>query len=195
MRFEDFLQKTSFSQEEVLGIAYGLYQKDFPNHQMRLPLPPMLMIDEVTHISREAQKRSIVAKRKVRLDDWFFQCHFLNDPVQPGCLGVDAIWQLLGFYAFACGAKGVGRALGSKEIEFFGQIRPKNREIRFQIDVRRYQQLPTTDTAMVIGTGQVFVDDELIYIIRDAKVGTFLDICYDTYPFDAPNAVGGEIKK
>lgn len=193
MNYEEFLQKTSFSFEEVLGIAHGSLQKG--SFQGRLPLPPMLMIDRILEISREPQKRFIIAERDVRLDDWFFQCHFLGDPVQPGCLGVDAIWQLLGFYAFACGAQGVGRALGCKEVLFFGQIRPKNRVVRYEVEIRRLQVLPSNQTAMVIGLGKVFVDNEPIYEIRDAKVGTFLDIQYATYPFDDPNAVGGEIKR
>ena len=77
----------------------------------------------------------------MRLDDWFFQCHFTRDPVQPGCLGVDAVWQLLGFYCVWAGALGSGRALGSGEIEFFGQIRPHDRLVRYEIDVRRYSEL------------------------------------------------------
>ncbi len=190
MKYSQFLQKTSFNQAELLGLAHGSLQgEDFPSDLGRLPTPPMLMIDRIINISRDPAARKIVAEQDVRLDAWFFQCHFLSDPVQPGCLGVDAVWQLLGFYCVASGALGTGRALGSKEIGFFGQIRPHNKIVRYEIDIRKYQQF-STGNAMIVGSAKVFVDGEHIYDIRDAKVGTFDKIRYDNYPFANPNAIG-----
>lgn len=191
MKYADFLKKTSFSQEELLAFAYGTLCEDFPSDIGRLPLPPMLMVDKITALSREHGNAYLVAEREVRLDDWFFHCHFLGDPVQPGCLGVDAVWQLLGFFCVISGAQGTGRALGCKEVNFFGQIRPRNRVVRYEIAIRRYQTKPSDQTAVVIGSGKVFVDEEQIYEIKDAKVGTFKGIKYHNYPFADPNSTGG----
>ncbi len=150
------------------------------------------MIDRITHFS--IPEKSIIAEKDVKIDDWFFLCHFLKDPVQPGCLGVDAIWQLLGFYLAGGGAMGAGRALGCKEVEFFGQIRPLNKLIRYEVAIRKCQMNPETQTALVIGTGKVFVDDEHIYTIHDAKVGTFLGLQYPNFPFENKNGFGGSSK-
>lgn len=191
MKYSEFLEKTSFTQAELLGMAYGTLQsEDFPQDLGRLPLPPMLMIDRIIEISRDPNARRIVAEQDIRLDAWFFQCHFLGDPVQPGCLGVDAVWQLLGFYCVCSGALGTGRALGSKEIGFFGQIRPHNKIVRYEIDIRKFQCSPTTRNGMIVGSAKVFVDGEHIYDIRDAKVGTFNNIRYNNYPFPGPNSIG-----
>lgn len=191
MKYQEFIKKSSFSQAELLGLAHGTLQgDDFPADIGYPPLPPMLMIDRIVEISRDPTARKIIGERDVRIDDWFFQCHFRGDPVQPGCLGVDAVWQLLGMYCVASGALGSGRALGCKEVNFFGQIRPHNHLVRYEIDIRRYQCLPSSGTAVVIGTAKVLVDGEAIYEIRDAKVGTFPGIRYANYPFKGPNSVG-----
>ena len=110
--------------------------------EVRLPLPPMLMVDRIVDIESHGVRGRMVAERDVRIDDWFFQCHFQDDPVQPGCLGVDAVWQLLGFYCAWSGALGSGRALGCGEIEFSGQIRPRDHVVRYEITVRRCAALP-----------------------------------------------------
>ncbi len=191
MRYEDFLQKSNFSQEELLGIAWGSLVEDAPDEFIRLPTPPMLMLDRVTEITHEGPRGTIVAERDVRLDDWFFQCHFASDPVQPGCLGVDAIWQLLGFYCGLRGGKGTGRALGCKEVEFSGQIRPHNKLVRYEVTVRRYADLKESGTSAVIGSGRVLVDGELIYTVNDAKVGLYPGIAYRDYPARSSHAVGG----
>ncbi len=194
MKYADFLKKDSFSHQELLGFAYRTLICDPPESMMlTLPTPPMLMIDKVLSISKDSNAMSLIAEKKVHLDDWFFQCHFRYDPVQPGCLGVDAIWQLLGFYCACSGAVGTGRALGCKEIDFFGQIRPHNRIVRYEITIRRQQMHPQLLTAVIIGSGKVFVDDQHIYTVKDAKVGTFLKINYANYPFLNDNAIGGAI--
>jgi 3-hydroxyacyl-[acyl-carrier protein] dehydratase/trans-2-decenoyl-[acyl-carrier protein] isomerase len=153
----------------------------------------MLMVDRVTEISRNGRQGRLVAERAVRLDDWFFQCHFTNDPVQPGCLGVDAVWQLLGFYCNWAGGLGSGRALGSGEIEFFGQIRPHDRVVRYEIDVKRYSELKASGSAIAIGDATVLVDGEPIYTIRSAKSGLFRGIAYTDYPRLGRNARGGRL--
>lgn len=196
IRAEDLIKKTSFTKQELLASAMGNLLED-PCHDIypRLPAPPLLMFDRIVAITHHGRKGSIVAEQEIALDDWFFQCHFRQDPVQPGCLGVDAIWQLLGFYAFLRGAKGVGRALGAKEIEFFGQIRPHNKIVRYELTIKRYQEIPLKQATLIVGTGKVFVDGSLIYIINDAKVGTFVNIDYLNYPHQHANALGGKMIK
>jgi 3-hydroxyacyl-[acyl-carrier protein] dehydratase/trans-2-decenoyl-[acyl-carrier protein] isomerase len=177
-------------------MAYGRLVKDPPEEfQARLPLPPMLMVDKVTEITRSGARGRLVAEREVRLDDWFFQCHFLGDPVQPGCLGVDAIWQLIGMYCAWSGALGTGRALGCKEVEFFGQIRPHDGVVRYEIDIVRYQELLASGSAVAIGDAKVLVDGQEIYEIKRAKVGVFRDIDYADYPWPSPHSRGGRLEE
>jgi 3-hydroxyacyl-[acyl-carrier protein] dehydratase/trans-2-decenoyl-[acyl-carrier protein] isomerase len=191
MLYEDFLKRSYFDHDEVLGLAWGTLVEDPPEEFIRFPIPPMLMIDRVVEISHDGPRGRIVAERDVRIDDWFFQCHFGGDPVQPGCLGVDAIWQLIGFYCGLRGGEGSGRALGCKEIEFSGQIRPHDKLVRYEIEIRRYSELKASGSAVAIGTGRVLVDGEHIYTIKDAKVGLFLGIAYPDYPHRSVNSSGG----
>jgi 3-hydroxyacyl-[acyl-carrier protein] dehydratase / trans-2-decenoyl-[acyl-carrier protein] isomerase len=191
MRHAELMQATRLSREELLGLAQGNLVEDAPAEFMRLPAPPMLMFDRVVELRRDGVKGRIVAEQDIHLTDWFFQCHFRGDPVQPGCLGVDAVWQLLGLYCGCSGAAGSGRALGCKEVEFSGQIRPYNRVVRYEVDVRRFSLLKESGSAVAIGTGSVLVDGELVYTIKDAKVGMFLGIAYPDYPRPSANSRGG----
>jgi 3-hydroxyacyl-[acyl-carrier protein] dehydratase/trans-2-decenoyl-[acyl-carrier protein] isomerase len=191
MRYAEFVERTSFSYEELLGISQGNLVSDAPAQFIRLPAPPMLMIDRVVELRRDGVKGRIVGEQDIHVDDWFFHCHFRGDPVQPGCLGVDAVWQLVGLYIAANGAPGSGRALGCKEVEFAGQIRPYNKVVRYEVDIRRFSRLEQSGSAVAIGTGKVLVDGEHIYTVRDAKVGMFLDIGYPDYPARSKNSVGG----
>ena len=192
LTYAEFLKKTDFTQSELLASAWGTLVSDPPKEGLSsIPAPPMLMIDRIVEIRHNGNQGRIVAEQDIRIDAWFFQCHFRNDPVQPGCLGVDAVWQLIGFYAGLRGAKGAGRALGSKEIEFFGQIRPHNRVVRYEIDIRRFVELPESRSAVAIGNAEVKVDGEVVYKIREAKVGMFQDIRYPDYPSLSKNAIGG----
>jgi 3-hydroxyacyl-[acyl-carrier protein] dehydratase/trans-2-decenoyl-[acyl-carrier protein] isomerase len=192
--YEEFQGRSHFSEEEVLAIAHGRLIDDAPpGCKARLPLPPMLMVDRIEHVSRKGNRGRMIAERDVRLDDWFFQCHFLGDPVQPGCLGVDGVWQLLGLYCSWNGALGSGRALGCAEVEFLGQIRPHDRVVRYEIDIVRYQDLPKSGSAITIGDAQVLVDGEVIYEIKRAKVGVFQDIDYADYPWPSQHSRGGRM--
>jgi 3-hydroxyacyl-[acyl-carrier protein] dehydratase/trans-2-decenoyl-[acyl-carrier protein] isomerase len=195
LSYRAFQERTYFSKAELLAVAYGRLVTDPPDEFCRLPAPPMLMVDRIVEIEKNGPKGRIVGEQDVSLDDWFFQCHFDGDPVQPGCLGVDAVWQLLGFYCGCCGSVGRGRALGCKEIAFEGQIRPYNKLVRYDIDVRRYTVLQGGNASLIIGSGKVIVDDELIYTITDAKVGIFTGIGYPDYPLRSGNAVGGIMKR
>lgn len=194
IKYSDYLQKTSFSKQELLAFSWGSLIKDPPIEGCGiLPAPPMLMFDRVTRIERIGNKGHIVAEQDISLGDWFFQCHFRDDPVQPGCLGVDAVWQLIGFYATLCGARGAGRALGAKEIDFFGQIRPHNKLVRYEVNIKRYIQRKLAGSAIAIGSATVLVDEQPIYTIKDARVGIFTGIQYRNYPHLDHNSVGGNL--
>lgn len=191
IRYGEFIERTSFTQPELLALAHGTLVDDPPDEFVRLPAPPMLMIDRVVELHRDGARGRIVGEQDIHLTDWFFQCHFRSDPVQPGCLGVDAVWQLVGLYCAAAGARGSGRALGCKEVEFAGQIRPHDRIVRYEVDIRRFSRLEESGSAVAIGTAKVLVDGELIYTIRDAKVGMFLGIAYGDYPAASARSKGG----
>jgi len=196
VKYAEFRARDHFDQAELLALSQGHLIEDAPPaYEVRLPMPPMLMLDRITEISRSGSRGRIVAERDVRLDDWFFQCHFKGDPVQPGCLGVDAVWQLLGFYCNWAGGLGSGRALGCGEIEFYGQIRPHDRVVRVEIDVRRYAELPESGSVIAIGDATLSVDGEPIYTIARAKTGLFRDIAYRGYPNPSPLGRGGRMER
>lgn len=191
MQYSEFIKRDHFSYKELLGISQGNLVEDPPEEFIRLPAPPMLMVSRVVELDRRGARGRIVGEQDINVSDWFFHCHFRGDPVQPGCLGVDAIWQLVGLYISANGAPGNGRALGCKEVEFAGQIRPYNKVVRYEVDIRRFSQLKESGSAVAIGTAKVLVDGEHIYTVKDAKVGMFLGIAYPDYPIRSENSVGG----
>jgi 3-hydroxyacyl-[acyl-carrier protein] dehydratase/trans-2-decenoyl-[acyl-carrier protein] isomerase len=192
MNYQEFMGRDHFNLEELLGFAYGTLVTDPPEHfDARLPAPPFLMIDRILSIEKDIGQGKIIAEQNIRLDAWYFQCHMPGDPVQPGCLGVDAIWQLLGFYCIWRGAVGSGRALGCGEVSFNGQIRPFNKCVRYEVDIRRYSRLKESGASVVIGDGRIYVDDELIATVQQARTGVFKNIAYRDYPLRSPNSVGG----
>jgi 3-hydroxyacyl-[acyl-carrier protein] dehydratase/trans-2-decenoyl-[acyl-carrier protein] isomerase len=191
MKYQDFLRSTSFEKEQLLAFAHGHLIQDAPGEMGRLPAPPLLMVDRVTWVDKRGHRGHITAEKDIRIDDWFFQCHFLGDPVQPGILGLDAIWQLIGFYCSLNGATGSGRALGCDGVEFNGQIRPHNRVVRYEIEIRRFSEIRETGAMIAVGNGTVFVDDEQVYVMKNAKAGIFKDIAYSDYPIRTDHAIGG----
>lgn len=139
----------------------------------RLPLPPMLMFDRITHIAAEGgeyNKGIIRAELDVRPDLWFFECHFQGDPVMPGCLGLDALWQLTGFFLPWQGEPGRGRALGVGEVKFTGQVLPTAKLVNYEIDVRRVIR---GKLMLVIADGRMLVDGREIYTAKGLRVGLF----------------------
>lgn len=196
MKYSDFLTTEQFSLEDLLAFSYGQLVDDPPDYfDARLPAPPFLMVDRILSITHTGKRGSIIAEQDVKLDAWFFQCHMPGDPVQPGCLCVDAIWQLLGFYCVWQGARGSGRALGCEEVIFNGQIRPYNRVVRYEVDVKRYAELKESGSSLAIADGRVIVDDELIMTISNARTGVFKGIVYPDYPKQSPNSTGGIITR
>jgi 3-hydroxyacyl-[acyl-carrier protein] dehydratase / trans-2-decenoyl-[acyl-carrier protein] isomerase len=193
MTYAAFQAQRSFAKPQLLGFAHGRLIDDAPaGFAARLPLPPMLMVDRIVDLRRDGLRGRIVAERDVRLDDWFFQCHFLGDPVQPGCLGVDAVWQLVGFFCAWRGGLGSGRALGCGEIVFEGQIRPHDRTVRYEIDVRRCSTFPDTGATLAVGDASVLVDDVPIYTLKGVRAGLFPDLAYADYPTASARGYGGK---
>ena len=161
---------SSLDHEQLLACARG---ELFGAGNARLPAPPMLMFDRITHISHDGGahgKGFIRAELDIRPDLWFFGCHFIGDPVMPGCLGVDAMWQLTGFFLPWLGETGRGRALGAGEIKFTGQVLPDAKVVSYEIDIRR---LLRGRLRLVVADGRTYVDGREIYTARDMRVGLF----------------------
>ncbi|MFB3925926.1 MAG: bifunctional 3-hydroxydecanoyl-ACP dehydratase/trans-2-decenoyl-ACP isomerase [Syntrophales bacterium] len=195
MTYSEFKGRDHFRLEELIAFSYGTLVSDPPDEfDAHLPSPPLLMVDRILSIQSEGRLGSITAEQDIKLDKWFFQCHMPGDPVYPGCLCLDAIWQLLGFYCVWRGALGTGRALGCGEVSFNGQIRPYNRLVRFEISVRRYAQLKESGASLAIADGRIFVDEELIMTVNQARTGIFRGIAYKDYPKRSVHSVGGMIR-
>lgn len=165
-----FEPKSSYSYEDLIACGKG---ELFGPGNAKLPVPPMLMFDRIPHISLEGGahgKGEMVAEFDIKPDLWFFNCHFIGDPVMPGCLGLDSLWQMLGFYLGWTGAKGSGRALGVGEVKFTGQILPEAKKVTYRINIKR-----VINRRLVLGIadGTVEVDGKVIYEAADLKVGLF----------------------
>ena len=164
------MKKESYTKEELLSCGHGeLFGKD----NAQLPLPPMLMFDRVIRINESGGTHDvgeIIAEMDIDKDLWFFQCRFENDPVMPGCLGLDAMWQLLGFYLGWKGGEGKGRALGSGEVKFTGQVLPTAKKITYRVNLKR---VIMRKLVMGIADAKMEVDGRLIYEATDLKVGLF----------------------
>ncbi|HEY5804384.1 MAG TPA: 3-hydroxyacyl-[acyl-carrier-protein] dehydratase FabA [Lysobacter sp.] len=161
---------SSFDREQLLACGHGTM---FGPGNARLPLPPMLMFDRITTIATEGGrygKGVIRAELDINPDLWFFACHFEGDPVMPGCLGLDALWQLCGFFLPWLGEPGRGRALGVGEVKFTGQVLPNAKLVSYEIDIRRVMR---GKLALVIGDGRVSVDGRDIYTAENLRVGLF----------------------
>ena len=163
-------QKSSYDRDELLACARG---EMFGPGNAQLPAPPMLMMDRIVEITADGGKYGkgfIRAELDIDPDLWFFQCHFLGDPVMPGSLGVDALWQLVGFFMGWLEKPGRGRALGSGAVRFSGQVTPKVKKITYCIDMRR-----VIGRKLVLGTGDgvMLADDRPIYTAEDLRVGLY----------------------
>lgn len=162
--------QSSFTREDLLRCARG---ELFGPGNAQLPAPPMLMFDRITHASKTGgahDRGCITAELDITPDLWFFDCHFINDPVMPGCLGLDAMWQLVGFYLGWIGGPGRGRALGAGEVKFTGQITPDTKQVVYHIDFKRVIQ---RKLYMGIADAMLTADGREIYTAKDLRVGLF----------------------
>ena len=162
--------KDHYSREELLACGRG---EMFGPGNAQLPVPPMLMFDRITKITESGgayDKGQVIAELDIRPDLWFFDCHFINDPVMPGCLGLDAMWQLVGYFLGWSGATGKGRALGVGEVRFTGQVTPKVKQVVYRIDLKR---VIMRKLVLGIGDGVMEADGKVIYEAKDLRVGLY----------------------
>ncbi len=162
--------KNSYTYEDIIRCGHG---KLFGPEDARLPLPNMLMFDRITNINAdggEYGKGEIIAELDVKPDLWFFDCHFEGDPVMPGCLGLDALWQLVGFFLVWSGHIGKGRALGVGEVKFRGQVLPTAKKVTYHLNIKRVM---ASKLILGIADGTVSVDDRQIYSATGLRVGLF----------------------
>ena len=165
------MKKNSYSYDELLNCGEG---KLFGTGNAKLPLPPMLMFDRITEINDNKgvfKKGSLKAELDIKKDLWFFDCHFREDPVMPGCLGLDAMWQLVGFYLGWIGNPGKGRALGVGTVKFTGEVLQNIKLVRYEIDMKKI--MSPGGTTVGLANGVVLADDKKIYSADSLKVGLF----------------------
>jgi 3-hydroxyacyl-[acyl-carrier protein] dehydratase/trans-2-decenoyl-[acyl-carrier protein] isomerase len=163
-------RKNSYTYEELLQCGRG---EMFGSGNAQLPIPPMLMFDRIVSITENGgsqDKGQMVAELDIHPELWFFNCHFQGDPVMPGCLGLDAMWQLIGFFLGWMGGPGRGRALGAGEVKFTGQVTPKTKLVTYHIDMKRVIM-----RKLVVGIGDAVLkaDGKEIYFAKDLRVGLF----------------------
>jgi 3-hydroxyacyl-[acyl-carrier protein] dehydratase/trans-2-decenoyl-[acyl-carrier protein] isomerase len=164
------MAQSRFDLPDLLACARG---EMFGPGNAQLPAPPMLMFDRITHIASEGgrhNKGQLVAELDVRPDLWFYACHFVGDPVMPGCLGLDAMWQLVGFFLGWSGAPGRGRALGVGEVKFSGQVTTKISRVVYRIDLKR---VILRRLVLGVADGVLEADGNPIYEAKDLRVGLF----------------------
>ncbi|MBL6692248.1 MAG: bifunctional 3-hydroxydecanoyl-ACP dehydratase/trans-2-decenoyl-ACP isomerase [Pseudomonadales bacterium] len=163
----------SFTKDELIACGMG---ELFGPGRAHLPIEEMLMIDRITDIREDGgsnNKGRILAEMDINPDLWFFKCHFVSDPVMPGCLGLDALWQLVGFFLAWKGNWGLGRALGCGKVNFRGQVLPDARLLQYEIDLKRIRE---GKTVLGIADCRVLVDGKQIYTAEDVKVGLFTSL-------------------
>jgi len=164
------VRPSSYSYEDLLACSRG---ELFGPGNAQLPAPNMLMMDRITHIDEAGgtyNKGHILAELDIKPELWFFECHFKNDPVMPGCLGLDAMWQMVGFYLGWLGHPGRGRALGVGEVKFTGQVLPKGKMVQYQIDIKR---VIARGLVMGIADATMSIDGREIYVAKNLRVGLF----------------------
>ena len=165
------MQKNSYSYDELINCGKGIL---FGKGNAKLPLPPMLMFDRIVEINQnegDFKKGMITAELDIKKDLWFFDCHFKDDPVMPGCLGLDAMWQLVGFYLGWTGEPGKGRALGVNAVKFTGEVLKTVKMATYKINIKRKKK--KEGTTVGLANGALSADGKTIYTAENLKVGLF----------------------
>ena len=167
-----FVKKNQYTYEDLIFCARG---EMFGPGNPQLPLPPMLMVDRIIEINDDGGtegKGEIIAEFDITPDKWFFGCHFVGDPVMPGCLGMDGLWQLVGFYLGWAGGKGKGRALSVGNVKFSSQVQPHHKLVTFKLNFKRF-----INRKLILGIadGQVLCDGQVVFEAEDIRVGLFKD--------------------
>lgn len=163
-------RQSSFNKEELIQCGHG---EMFGSGNAQLPVDNMLMVDRILTITDDGGqfgKGEIIAELDIHPDLWFFDCHFKGDPVMPGCLGLDAMWQMVGFFLGWKGNPGRGRALGAGEVKFFGQVLPTAKKVTYHLELKRVIE---RKLVMGIADGSLSVDGREIYSAKDLRVGLF----------------------
>tara|TARA_B100001123_G_C14930825_1_gene875660 strand:- start:75 stop:584 length:510 start_codon:yes stop_codon:yes gene_type:complete len=164
------MQKNAYNYQDLISCTEG---KLFGEGNARLPAPPMLMMDRIIKITKDGgdyDKGQIIAELDIKPDMWFFDCHFKKDPVMPGCLGLDALWQLVGFFLGWMGAPGKGRALGVGQVKFSGEVLKFAKKVQYTLNMKR---VIIKKLALGVADGIMSVDGKDIYSAKDLKVGLF----------------------
>ena len=164
-------KKNSYNYEELIDCANG---KLFGKGNAKLPLPPMLMFDKISQISEnsgEFNQGHVFAELTIKSNLWFFDCHFKEDPVMPGCLGLDAMWQLVGFYLGWLGKPGKGRALGVNSVKFTGEVLNNAKIAKYQVDMKKI--IKKENATVGFANGILFIDNKPIYEAENLRVGLF----------------------
>jgi len=166
-----FTPQSNYSYDEIIECGKGTL---LGAGNAQLPAPPPMMFDRITQVNKEGGMHGngeIIAELDIKPDLWFFECHFLGDPVMPGCLGLDALWQMLGFYLGWLGYPGKGRALGVGEIKFVEEIKPDKQLIQYKVNIKK--SMSKKGFSIGYGDGQIIHQDKIIYHANDLKVGLF----------------------
>ena len=165
------IKKNNYNNQELIDCGNG---KLFGEGNAKLPLPPMLMFDRIMEINDDKglfNKGFIKAELDITKNHLFFDCHFKDDPVMPGCLGLDAMWQLVGFFLGWLGEPGKGRALGVNYVKFTGEILKNSKMAVYEINIKKI--LKKNETTVGLANGNLFVDNKIIYEAENLKVGLF----------------------
>ncbi len=187
MRYEEFLASRQLSRRQLVGLAHSTLVSDAPEGFFRLPTPPFMILTRIVDVEHHRRGGRIVGEHEVRFDEWFFQGHFIGDPVQPGCLVLDTVWMVVGLFGALRGGVGQPRALGCSELVFSREVRPDDGIVRYEANIKRCVNMRDRGVHLTIGDARVTVDGEEVCSVKNARFGLFKGIAHDEYPNQKAN--------